>query len=427
MKNLLFFVFVALSFLVSGQKTKVLVVDLGAPHDNSVTFEKCKDFDGKEFRECSESKWLSVKSRELIALKLINGNPLKYDYKINGVPVTLFMNADEFNKKSTLEDEKGSIILSKYDADTYKKLPEENKELKDKLHNLEFFLDKFELININKESLDKSFITTRDSLFSVLKDLNYASQQYKACFEQGKDNPEYKDILNNEDKVRVEQGVNENLDNSEKMMKSFVEKYFVSNDFYTLPMDIQGKNADAIEFTIKRFDKETNQEDEAFVGKYKVWITGGLKIDISAGVFLTSLFDRQYETRDVAAGTALKQVSLKNNGQYDFAFGSTINTNFRLNSWIQPQINFGVIFTQNQKFQMILGAGAILGREERWILSGGLSMGVVDRLADGFQNGGSYDLGASGQIPMVKQFKFGHFIGITYNLSKVNTISIKPQ
>ncbi|BEV05646.1 hypothetical protein [Chryseobacterium gambrini] len=52
-------------------------------------------------------------------------------------------------------------------------------------------------------------------------------------------------------------------------------------------------------------------------------------------------------------------------------------------------------------------------------------MGVVDRLAGGFEKGQTYDLGASGQIPMVKQFKFGHFFGITYNLSKVNTISFK--
>ncbi len=421
MKNLLFFVFVALSFLVSGQKTKVLVVDLGTPHDNSITFEKCKEFDGKEFRKCSESKWLSVKSRELIALRLINGNPLKYNYTIGGAPVTFFMNFNEFNNIFKSGKKQDSLVLLKHDSYTYKNLLEENKQLKDKLYDLDLFLDKFRLKNINRESLGEGFTKTRDSLFIALKTLNLEAELNHSSFEKG-----IYTFTSAQKKV-IENIINENIDKSQEMLKSFEKKYFFKNDFYTLPIDIQGKNADAIEFTIKRFDKETNQEDEAFVGKYKVWITGGLKIDISAGIFLTSLFDRQYETRDVAAGTALKEVYLKNHGQYDFAFGSTINTNFRLNSWIQPQVNFGAIFTQNQKFQMILGAGAILGREERWILSGGLSMGVVDRLADGFQNGGSYDLGTSGQIPMVKQFKFGHFIGITYNLSKVNTISMKPQ
>jgi hypothetical protein len=72
-----------------------------------------------------------------------------------------------------------------------------------------------------------------------------------------------------------------------------------------------------------------------------------------------------------------------------------------------------------------LGVGIVLGREERWILSGGLSMGVVDRLAGGYEAGKQYSLGADGEVPIVKQFKFGHFFGITYNLSKVNTITFK--
>lgn len=420
MKNLLFFVFVALSFLVSGQKTKVLVVDLASPNETSVTFEKCREFDGKSCREYSESKWLSVKARELVALKLINGNPLKYNYTISGVPVTFFMNSDAKNELFKINPVRENKGLQD-DINSYESLLERNENLRQELFHLDVFIDKFRLKNINKESLGEGFIKTRDSLFIELKTLNLEAELNHSSFENGI----Y--IFTSAQKKGIENIIKENIDKSQEMLKSFEKKYFFKNDFYTLPIDIQGKNADAIEFTIKRFDKETNQEDEAFVGKYKVWITGGLKIDISAGVFLTSLFDRQYETRDVAEGTALKEVSLKNHGQYDFAFGSTINTNFRLNSWIQPQVNFGAIFTQNQKFQMILGAGAILGREERWILSGGLSMGVVDRLADSFQNGGSYDLGVSGQIPMVKQFKFGHFIGITYNLSKVNTISIKPQ
>jgi hypothetical protein len=86
---------------------------------------------------------------------------------------------------------------------------------------------------------------------------------------------------------------------------------------------------------------------------------------------------------------------------------------------------FWIYIHPKSEIQVILGGGLIIGRQERWILSGGLSMGVVDRLAGGFEKGQAYDLGASGQIPMVKQFKFGHFIGITYNLSKVNAVSLK--
>ena len=57
------------------------------------------------------------------------------------------------------------------------------------------------------------------------------------------------------------------------------------------------------------------------------------------------------------------------------------------------------------------------------IYESGLSMGKVDRIADSYQVGGSYNLGDSGDVPTQSQFKFGHYFGITYNLSKVKKIS----
>ena len=51
-------------------------------------------------------------------------------------------------------------------------------------------------------------------------------------------------------------------------------------------------------------------------------------------------------------------------------------------------------------------------------------MGKVDRIADSYSVGGSYNLGDSGTIPTQSQFKFGHFFGITYNLTKVKKISL---
>ncbi|WP_294238707.1 hypothetical protein [uncultured Chryseobacterium sp.] len=418
MKNFLLLTSIAFSCLVSAQKTRVLALDLSTPTEKSLRFE---DGEGDSVR------WLSVRSADLISLKLIKGNPLKYSYRINGAPITLFMNADEWNRLFSEPSDSKEAFAKQYDAATYESLPKKNEKLEKRLENLEITLDRFELENTNKESLDDDFKKDRALLFDTLKQANYEAHANKACLEQGMNNPEYKNLLSEEEKAKAEKNIKSNIDQADKMLKSFETKYFFSNEFYTLPMEHQGKNIDAIEFTVKRVNKETNAEDETFTGKYKVWITGGMKIDISAGVFLTSLFDKEYEARDISDDSGNKEIVLKNRGNYDFAFGSTINTNFRINSWVQPQLSFGAVFTQNQKFQLILGGGIILGREERWILSGGLSMGVVDRLADRFQAGGIYDLGTSGQVPTIKQFKFGHFFGITYNLSKVNTISIKPK
>ena len=418
MKNILLLISIMFSCKVYTQKTRVLTLDLSAPTENSLRFENS---------EGNSARWLSVRSADLISLKLIKGNPLKYSYRINGVPITLFMNADEWNRLFSEPSDNKEAFAKQYDAATYESLPKKNEELEEKLENLEIALEQFELENTNKESLDNEFEKDRASLFYTLKQANYEAHANKACLEQGMNNPAYTNILSKEEKAKAEKNIKSNIDQADKMLKSFEAKYFFSNEFYTLPMEQQGKNIDAIEFTVKRINKETNAEDETFTGKYKVWIKGGMKIDISAGVFLTSLFDKEYEARDISDDSGNKEIVLKNHGNYDFAFGSTINTNFRINSWVQPQLSFGAVFTQNQKFQLILGGGIILGREERWILSGGLSMGVVDRLADGFQTERAYNLGTSGQIPMIRQFKFGHFFGITYNLSKVNTISVKPK
>lgn len=416
----------AFSTSLMAQHTKVLTVDLSSPDKDAVIFEDNRMDNSQnpktEFNNKRESKWLSVRSGDLIAMKLVNGNPLKYNYRVNGAPVTLFMNTDGINALKIGSEKIAEAPKEEYDEPTYKELPAKNIELKENLEKLDLSIDKFELIYSNKESLGNDFVKERDLLFDLVKYLHYEAEKYKSCFETGE--KKYPKSLSDDaiEKARVD--VKFNFDKATAILKNFEGKFFFSNEFYTLPMEHQGKNIDAIEFTVKRINKTNNSEDENFSSKYKVWIKGGLKIDISAGIFLTSLFDDVYETKD-GTDAAKKMILKKNAGKYDFAVGSTINTGFRINSWVQPNLNFGFIFTQNQKFQLAIGLGLVLGKEERWILSGGLTMGVVDRLREGYNNGGQYNLGNDGQIPMVKQFKFGHFIGITYNLSKVNAVSLK--
>lgn len=405
--------------ILNAQKTKILTINVSAPDSCSVKIGDSQE----DFSTCQDI-WLSIKPRELLAVKLKNVNPLKYEYTINGNNISYFMDTETINQRLDILSKSDSETPAiKYDSATYASIPVESRKLKEKLDDLEIFIDKFELKNMSEESLGDEFLKTRDYLYTTLKRDYYEAEKYETCLEQGK-TAEYSDAITDAQKETSKELIKYNIEKSEAMLKSFESKFFFASAVYTLPKDIQGKNIDAIEFTIKRVNKKTNKEDASY-GKYNVWINGGVKIDISAGVFLTSLYDKEYDGRDVDSNTGPKQIVLKKQGNYDFAFGSTINTNFRMNSWIQPQINFGFIFTQNQKFQFILGGGLILGREERWILSGGLSMGVVDRLANGFREGQAYDFGTNGEIPMVKQFKFGHFIGITYNLSKVDAVSLK--
>lgn len=196
---------------------------------------------------------------------------------------------------------------------------------------------------------------------------------------------------------------------------------------YLLPVDINGKNIDLVEVSVKRYDKTaTNPTPDEYT--YNIYVKGGFKIDISAGLFISSLMDKEYETKDVLVnvnGTTETQKIIyeKNKGNYDFGFGSMINVSMRGGSWVRPSFNVGALFTANQKFQILSGLGIILGKEERIVLHAGLSMGSVAEISNQFIADGKtpYNLGTSGQVSTVDKFKFGHFFGLTYNLGKTKT------
>ena len=67
-------------------------------------------------------------------------------------------------------------------------------------------------------------------------------------------------------------------------------------------------------------------------------------------------------------------------GDYDFGFGTMVNIALRGGSWVRPTLNVGVLFTSNQKFQLLTGLGLILGKNERFLLHSGISMGRVNML-----------------------------------------------
>jgi hypothetical protein len=195
-----------------------------------------------------------------------------------------------------------------------------------------------------------------------------------------------------------------------------IEKLFnTKQNTYLLPLDINGDNIDYVEIQLDIYDGE-NETPETY--KYKVWIKGGLKIDVSGGVYLTSLLDKEYYTTDSENNEKLIYES--DLGNYDFGFGTMVNISLRGGSWARPTLNFGAMFTSNQKFQMLTGLGLILGKNERFVIHSGISMGRVNVLRDDYQTDGvtTYDLGADGTVPVNEKFRFGHFFGITYNFSK---------
>jgi len=398
--------------------TKIIEIDLSKPHKKSVTIYK-----DSLSKELDSSKWISVKSRELVSIKLINDNPLSSTFKIDTKEIS-FHNEEKKADKTleSIQFETAKWIefkgVSSKKNKSIEAILSKNKNLTQSIDSLNFEIETF--YEILKQ---KSKLTERDYSSKRQEFLNIAKEQLKTSYELSYSLKNFENDINYSS---AEKSLIETKDKTEKIIKTIVQKFYsIDLSVYTFPIDVQGKNIDLIEFTIHRFNKETKKEDENFdIKTYNIWIKGGLKIDVSAGVFFTSLFDSEFDKRDDLAISGNKIITLKNGGDYDLAFGSTINTYVRMNSWIVPTLNFGAVLTKNEKLQVLLGLGAILGKQERIIFSAGLAMGKVDRIADSYSVGGSYNLGDSGTIPTQSQFKFGHFFGITYNLTKVKKISL---
>ncbi|WP_312298476.1 hypothetical protein [Chryseobacterium sp.] len=473
--------------VVYGQiQNKVFVLDLKQPHSNSL---KAEENDSKN--------QLVINTKELLAFKLVNGNPYKYKYVINHQFINFFEGQNEnplqvinknmgavkadslksFNKITLLaikkdeliEKEKSFMLLDKKGEKT-KNIFFDKIKLEGEIFDLKNDIIKLkDIINLNGYLSESPFSTnfinqhnqtklpTAKNKKEDISNINNAFELLKKDFEDFKNEIEayilkissedfldeamftpsresfktkYMKLLADQKGIIDEAAVfpeilsefnkkKKGIDSiSEKISSEISKMYGVKLYSYTLPKDINGKNIDVVEITLERYDKTiTNPTPDIY--RYNIWVTGGVKIDISGGIFLTSLMNKEYETKD-DTGTN-KFIYEKNKGNYDFGFGSSINISLRSGSWIRPALGIGALFTTGQKFQIITGLGLIIGKEERIILHGGLAMGAITVISNNYKTDGStsYNLGGDGAIPTTNKFSFGHFFGVTYNLGKV--------
>jgi len=423
MKTTLFILyFLFFGFIGYGQDkdsrvvTKIIEIDLNDPNLNSIKI--CNDVGCKPVKK---RNWLSAKCSEMIAVKLINGNPFKYTYKIDTNDISFFNEKAEMQESSDNASAKAKAANKKMgvasDSITIGKIALDNENLDYNLDLLNTDVDNFYTTLKQKNTFVGTDYANRQGLRNLAEE--YLAEVFLLLINLEEHRTETNYFSTKERLLATKEKAIQSIQTIVHLL------YTIDLEVYNLPIDVQGKNIDAVEFKLRRFYKDTDKEDLSFASKpYNVWIKNGLKIDVSAGIFFTSLYDSEYDKRDDPTTAGNKIIMLKNSGDYDMAFGSTINTYMRMNSWIVPTLNFGAVITQNEKLQVLLGLGAILGKQERIIFSAGISMGKVDRIADGYQVGGSYNLGDSGNIPTQSQFKFGNFFGITYNLSKVKKISL---
>jgi hypothetical protein len=436
--------------VVNEIKTSVFTLDLGLPHQNSL-----KNNDG--------SNKLVVKTRQPLAFELVNGNPYKYKYVINHKFVDFFnnqnynpldsiaerlavpqtagkatepqsteVNAKDYVVKAPMAIEILKEFKSKYPISSLLNitLNESPKTPEEDLENIRMALKAISYrSNILKEtmSLKTSEYMAEDyiDIKEFKKDRKLLHQTYMFILQDiikltsdAEKFPDYiKDFRKN-----VEEVIKINELNKQEIGKMFEVK--TSN--YIPAIDLNGKNIDLVEITVERYNKTaTNPTPEKFT--YNIWMKGGVKIDVSPGIYLTTLKDKEYETVDVVEnGVTKKLIYEKDLGDFDMGAGALINLSVRGGLWIKPALSIGALFTTDQKFQLLSGLGLIFGKEERIILHGGFSFGSTNQIdTNRYKDDGSqaYDLGAAGNVPTVNKFCSGFFLGVSYNFGKVKKLT----
>ena len=234
----------------------------------------------------------------------------------------------------------------------------------------------------------------------------------------------FKGLLKTCDVTTYNSFLEENYTSKAKAVQDLIaEMYAIKLEHYRLPVAFDGKNIDAITLEVKRTlkDKENPSTDTY---SYDIWVTGGFKLDVSAGVFLSTIRDRTYTIGELTNDEGTVQVIHETDlGEVDYGFGSVANLSYRTGGWVKPTLSFGAMFTNNQKFQLLAGGGFILGKMSRFVLHYGLSVGRAETLQTPFVANGTTAVEnlPSDTIPTVEKLQLGHFFGITYNLGKVKS------
>ncbi|MEO7991200.1 MAG: hypothetical protein ABI663_16740, partial [Chryseolinea sp.] len=153
----------------------------------------------------------------------------------------------------------------------------------------------------------------------------------------------------------------------------------------------------------------------------EVPINGGVKIDFSTGLFVTTnLHDRKYSKTIISSDTSKSTITEnKNNSIAQLSLGALMHVSPRLSGNFKPGFTFGLGLnsTDLSNAQVFAGASAMFGSTERFIVSSGISLADVDYLS------GKYSLNTPIENSMIdsalteKSVRAGWFISFTYNLT----------
>lgn len=193
--------------------------------------------------------------------------------------------------------------------------------------------------------------------------------------------------------------------------------YFIASDPVQAKKDIINYN---VKITPRKgVESLTALENRNF--NIEIPIKGGVKIDFSTGLFITTnLQDRKY-TKTVVPTDTLQTIITenKNNSLAQLSLGALMHISPRWTGNFKPGFTFGLGLNSSNlsNAQIFIGGSAMFGSNERFIVSTGVSLANVDYL------NGKYSLDTPTKNSTIdnslteKSLRAGWFISFTYNLT----------
>ncbi len=168
---------------------------------------------------------------------------------------------------------------------------------------------------------------------------------------------------------------------------------------------------------------KSNVPDNSFqpeIINTSLYTKGGFKIDFSTGIYTSNLINQQFTTREERnQGDSITGYTLisQKTGPVSLGIMALMHVTYRVSCQWNAGLNFGIGLDvyNNQSLKFLSGGSIILGKHQRFILNGGVAIGLVDRLSSDLEIDKTYP--TSPKITTVKVIDFGFYAGITFNIT----------
>ena len=406
--------------------------------------------------------------------KIKNVNRFLYDVKIEAKQTSFYLESKPFLNIET----QISSFISKIDFDI--KIEESQKISNNKSNNKnddeennyleiikELYTKSFNVYKSFKKVEEAKVLKNRLISISQTEDLTYEKSKEKVNellkifpFNNYLENltvsfeSDYKEFINayklylnnaivkkkfNNDEASIKGSVNDVMHEVDLIKSTFdntdYNKIFL--DIYKLLDDLKNENSflvvsdpvqaekDIITFNVKitprkEFINTVNPESRDF--SITIPVIGGVKIDFSTGSFITTgLHNRKYSLYPSNADSIVIIRKNKNSSLAQISFGALMHISPRTIDYRKLGFSFGFGLNSSDisNSNVFIGLSGIIGSQERFIASFGLSLTRVDCLKGDYSLNKEYLKTIVSSELTEKTTRAGLFISFTYNLTNI--------